>query len=566
MSTSVTEPVRTALRRRVVLVGCCLLMLLAAACGGSGSGTAGSSPQVFRLGTISYIDSLNPFVGYETQSYNTYNMLYPQLVQYDAKQHLVGDWATRWSTNAAGTVWTFHLRPGGKWSDGVPLTAADAAWTGQLILRYANGPTALLAGFLNGITSFRAPNATTLVVTYRHPVGDALAQMVGFWVLPRHIWQRYAGTNGNGLKSFFPEQHLPVVSGGPFTISQFQEKGTTVFRANPYFYGPKPHVQAITLTYYTNASSMLADFDAGNLDAVDQVPFQAASVVRAESGVHMMTVPGSNIPALLFNSNPAKPRNRELLDPRVKTALEYAIDRKQLIDVIWRGYAIPWANIVTSLSGSFVNPAIQPLPFDPAKANSILDALGYRRGPNGIRVVPATGGRYPQPAHPMSYAIAVPTDLDFDGDRAFQEIAADWAKIGVHVTEDAVGDTAQAYTYFQAPKARYTSYDIGLWYYAGYYDPNYILSILTRGEWGNWNDTGYDNPTYDRLYQRQLITVDQAARAVIVKRMQEIVNADKPYIFLVNERWVGAVRSGWTGFDPNLAAEAKTYFTDVRAS
>ena len=68
---------------------------------------------IVPAGTINYIDSLNPFVGYETQSYNTYNMLYPQLVQYNAHQQLVGDSAKSWSSNSAGTVWTFHLRPGG---------------------------------------------------------------------------------------------------------------------------------------------------------------------------------------------------------------------------------------------------------------------------------------------------------------------------------------------------------------------------------------------------------------------------------------------------------------------
>jgi len=166
----------------------------------------------------------------------------------------------------------------------------------------------------------------------------------------------------------------------------------------------------------------------------------------------------------------------------------------------------------------------------------------------------------------MSYSIAVPTDLDYNGDRAFQEIAADWAKIGVHVTEYAAGDTSQAYTYFQGPHGTYTGYDIGLWYYAGYFDPNYMLSILTKAEWGNWNDTGYDNPAYDRLYRQQLATVDQAKRTAIVKHMELMINADKPYIFLVNEQWLAATRTAWAGSDPNLYATAKTYFTDVRGA
>ncbi len=558
-------PITTQRRTPAILaafVGC-LLTLALAGCGGA-SGGSGSNPAIFTLGTTNYIDSLNPFVGYETQSYNAYNMLYPQLIQYNAKDHVVADWAKTWSANKAGTVWTFHVRAGSKWSDGTPLTAADAAWTGQLILRYGRGPTALLAGFLAGVKSFQAPNPTTLVVSYHHPVGDALAELVGFWVLPKHIWSHYVGAHGTGLKSFFPDQHLPVVAGGPYYISKYAEKGTTVFRANPYFYGPRSHVKVVALTYYTNATSMLADLSAGNLDAVDQIPFQAASFVKSHSDLVGWEGPSANIPTLLFNSNPAKPKNRELLSSKVKTALEYAIDRKSLVAVVWDGHAIPWANIVTSLSGSFVNQAVQPLPFDLAKANRILDSLGYKKGANGIRVVPATGGKYPQAAHAMSYSIAVPTDLDYNGDVAFQQIAANWQKIGVHVTETSPGDTSQAYAYFQGPNGTYKNYDIGLWYYAGYIDPNYILSILTKSQWGGWNDTGYSNPTYDALFDEQGTTVDQQKRTAIIRHMQEIINTDKPYIFLVNERWLAAYLHGWTGFNPELQATSKAYFTNIR--
>jgi ABC-type transport system substrate-binding protein len=70
---------------------------------------------------------------------------------------------------------------------------------------------------------------------------------------------------------------------------------------------------------------------------------------------------------------------------------------------------------------------------------------------------------------------------------------------------------------------------------------------------------------YNRLYARQLQTVDQAKRAAIVQRMQTIINKDKPYIFLVNERWVAASGTRWKGFDPNLYAEAKTFYTDIRS-
>ena len=69
---------------------------------------------------------------------------------------------------------------------------------------------------------------------------------------------------------------------------------------------------------------------------------------------------------------------------------------------------------------AWLNPAIKPLPFDFAKANQMLDSLGYKKGSDGIRVVPATTGKYAQPAHKMEYEVIVPDSLDFNGDRQFQ--------------------------------------------------------------------------------------------------------------------------------------------------
>ena len=193
-------------------------------------------------------------------------MVFPQLVQYGPGLKLAGDWAESWSESSDGLVWTFHLRGGGKWSDGVPLTAQDAVWTIDTVLKYASGPTAYFAGVLDGVKSASAPNADTLVITYSHPVAPVLASLEQFFVLPEHVWDKHTGDNGADLKTFFPEQHLPMVSGGPYTITQFQEKGTTVFRPNKYFYGPKSHTAAVALTYYTNPTSALADLEAGKLE------------------------------------------------------------------------------------------------------------------------------------------------------------------------------------------------------------------------------------------------------------------------------------------------------------
>jgi peptide/nickel transport system substrate-binding protein len=553
---------RTGILRLTVLAAA--LAAVAAGCGGGGSAAGGSgAKKILRVGTTYYIDTLNPLVGIETQDDTAYGMVFPQLVQYGPGLTLQGDWAKSWTHTPNGLVWTFHLRGGGRWSDGVPLTARDAVWTIDTILKYASGPTAYLAGVLDGVKSAAAPNADTLVITYSHPVAAALANLEQFFVLPEHVWARHVGTNGNGLKAYRPEQDLPMVSGGPYTITQYQEKGTTVFKPNPYFYGPKSTAAAVTLTYYTNSTSMVADLTAGNLDFVDAVPYTAGSDLAHQSGITLTVQPGDEVTNLGFNSNPKKPKNRELLNPLVKEALEYATPRKQIIDVVFRGYARPWANIMSEWSGpsGWLNPKVQPLPYDPARAGQILDSLGYRMGPGGVRVVPATTGAYAQPAHQMSYGVIVPDDLDYNGDRQFQVLAAAYGRIGVKLHEIPGGDGTQAYTMITAPGGKYLNADMYTWYWHPYIDPNFNLSVVTRAQWNDNSDSGFDDPRYDRWYAQQGRLVNFKQRQALVWKMEAYLAQQRPYIQLVDTDMLTAHSDAWTGFQPNLWGYCKCYYT-----
>jgi peptide/nickel transport system substrate-binding protein len=534
---------------------------LAASCGGAAAGGGGNA-KILRFGTTYYVDTLNPFVGIETQDSAAYGMVYPQLVQYGPGFKLVGDWARSWTHSADGRTWTFHLRPG-KWSDGVPLTAEDAVWTIDTTLRFANGPTAYFAGILTGVTHAGAPDAHTLVLTYSHPVAPALANLEQIFILPKHIWAPQLGVKGAGLKAFHPEEHLPVVGGGAYSITRFAEKGTIVFRPNPYFYGPRSHAAAVTLTYYTNPTSMVADLEAGTVDAVDAVPYAAGQTLSDHRGLALDVQPGSEVTNLGFNSNPAKPKNRELLDPRVKEAFEYAIPRKQIVDVVFRGYAKPWANILSAWSGppGWLNPAVKPLPYDPGKANAILDGLGYGRGSGGVRQVPATSGRYAQPAHAMSYGVVVPNDLDFAGERQFQVLQAAFSKIGVHLNEVPGGDGTQAYDIITGPNGRYLNSDMFTWYWHPYIDPDFNLSVVTTAQWYNNSDTGFSDPRYDAWYRRQGTLMDVAQRRALVWKMEAYLADQRPYIQLVDTDALFVHSTRWTGFEPTLWGYCKCYYT-----
>src|SRR5690348_16390665 len=150
-----------------LLAGALTLAIAASGCGGSKSSSGGT----FRLGTASGIDSLNPYVAFNQDAYSTFEYMYPVLVQYDSKLHYAPFFAKSWKSSNGGKTWTFKTQPNAKWSDGKPLTAADAAWTINTDIKYQSGGAANEAGLIAHIKNASAPNLTTLVVQYKQAAG-----------------------------------------------------------------------------------------------------------------------------------------------------------------------------------------------------------------------------------------------------------------------------------------------------------------------------------------------------------------------------------------------------------
>ncbi len=553
--------------RRAVLVAALAAAVVIGA--GSASGAAKGGSGILRVGTISYIDSLSPFNYIAAQATNAMIMIYPQLVQYrytGGKYSFEGDWASSWKTSANGKDWTFKLRPHTQWSDGKPLTSADAVWTINTVVKYAATTTAEEAPALAHVTSATAPNPTTLVIHYARPVGNVLAQLEQLWILPKHVWAKYAANGGKQLKTFHPELHLPMVTSGAYTVKSYSKKGTTVFIPDKHFWGPPSHAEAVALTYYTNSDSMVADLKEGNLDWVDQVPFSAINVVKKTKGLALDIVPSAETTNITWNSNPRKPKNRELLDPRVKHALSMCVNRQQIISVVFSGYANP----VESLVGHIAideNPHLGPLKYDCKAGNAMLDKLGYKRGPGGIRIAPATHGAHPQKAHPMAYEVLTSTSTDFNVNREFQIVKQGFAQAGVKLTQKVGGDTTATYALETDSKCDakksigYTHFDMAMWDWVGYIDPDFQLSVVTKAQWCSWSDTGWDNPAYDKLYNEQGLAVNPAKRRALVWRMQQIIWDNFLYTQLVEEKAIDAHSDKWTGFSPALSAYSKAYYT-----
>ena len=517
------------------------VLVLAVSCTGKSGSKAPVSIEggELRVGSISPIDTLNPYSAFQQNAFITFQYIYPYLVQYDQRLNLVGDFATKWVESSDGLTWTFQTQPNAKWSDGQPMTAKDVAWTINTDVKFEAGATASVAGALAHVTSADAPNATTVVLHYKSPVANALPSLQQMAILPEHVWSKYAVGNGSALKRF--ANPAPVVSGGPFTLFRYQKDAEALFKRNPNWYGPKPHINAFGIQFFSNQDAMITALKNNQLDYVDVIPPTAVQDVR-KAGLDVAVTPKMGLRDFIINSNPKKPKNRELLNPLVKGAFAHAIDRAQIVKTAWLGYAAPGDSIVPPAAGKGHDPSLHPETFDLAMANRLLDQAGYPKGPDGIRV--ANG-------HKMQYSVLFATDENGAGDRAFQIIQNDFRQIGVALTQHKLDVNAE-FAAITAPGGKYLSYDLAMWDWTVMpVDPDFILSVVTCGSWQIWNDSGYCNKAYDKMYQEQGAILNQQQRLQMMYRMQEMIYNDRPYIVLTYDDVIEAHSKHWAGFLPS---------------
>ena len=531
----------------VVLLTAVALVSVACTGGGNKNNNANGSSQSgghLILGTLSNIDTLNPFRTFQQNSYSTFEYIYPQLVQLDEKTlAYVPDFSTKWTQSTDGLTWTFDLVPNAKWSDGQPLNAQDVLFTFNTILKYANGPAGNLAGGLSHVTKVTAPDDNTIVITYSAPVANVLANLQQISILPQHVWAQYATGDGSGLHGYSNQPtDQPLVSGGPFELAKYVKDQTAIFQRNPNYYGTPPSIDGFGLNYFANDDSMVQALRNGDIQAAINVPVTAVAALKADSSLTVFTGPGISMRDFIINSSPDKKTNLELQDPQVRLAMEYAIDRNAIVQTAWLGYAQPGSTIVPPATGNgWHDDSVQAVPFNIPKANQILDAAGYPKGPDGIRV--ANG-------HPMSYTVLFASDESGAGDAAFRIIQNGFKQIGIDITQRKE-DNDSVNTAILGDNNTYDNFDLAMWDWFPLIDPDFILSVLTSQQWGGWSDTGFSNPTYDKLYKQQGLAIKHDQRLAIVHKMQQIAYDARPYIILNYNETIDAWSNQWTGFADN---------------
>ena len=514
-----------------------LLLVPAAASAASPSPSPDAAPLVYRIGLQSDVDNMNPFSTYNTIPWECFRVGYNFLTWYDADYKPTPDLADpvpsvdNGGVTEGGRVWTFHIRPNVKWSDGEPLTAQDVAYTYNRILRQ---DLSMYSSYFTGVTKVEAPDDATVVITSAKP--NAVMTALYVPILPEHVWRTVPAAK---IESY---ANVPMVSSGPFQVTEVKNGKYVKMVRNPYYkegFGVEPTVDEILFEMYQTQDSLVADYKAGNLDAAIELDPGFDQALKGVPGSTSVAAPSIGFHQLGFNcyESPKSKGDPLLLDVRIRQAINWAMDKEAIATVSMSGLAVTGTSLLSPVD-TFYHwnvPAAEQYTYDPAKAKQILDDAGYTMGPDGVRVAP--NGK------PLKFRLAAFNEYPMDISAA-KKIAGYLKDVGIATTLQVMDENA-----FMDANYDNADNDLYIWSWTADIDPGYILSVLTTDQVLNSSDSEYSNPVYDKLYTEQAQAVIPADRQKIIYEMQQILYRDSPYSILWYNVLVQAYRTDkWTGY------------------
>jgi peptide/nickel transport system substrate-binding protein len=374
---------------------------------------------VLRYATAEDVAGLNPHLNQQTTLSYMSALTMAWLTRFDSHNRPVPELTTVVPTKANGGISrdgltiTWHLRRGVKWSDGAPFTADDVVFSTRTVLNPANNEISRDGWDL--ITKIDEPDKYTVVYHLKRPFAAYAAQFFGSaganpCVLPKHLLGNLPNINNA------PYNALPVGI-GPFRYVRWKRADAVEMEANPNYFRGRPKLARVVFKIVPDRNTVLTQLQTHEIDLWTPVAAAYYDRVRAIPGVAVLRQPSYYFSHLDFQT-----QHPPLDDVRVRHALRLALDRKTINTKIRHGLGIVQDDPVSPNHPSF-SKGVPTDPYDPARANQLLDAAGWAMGPGGVR---SKNGK------PLNFVFATSTGSP-DADQQIELIRANWKQVGVTI-------------------------------------------------------------------------------------------------------------------------------------
>jgi peptide/nickel transport system substrate-binding protein len=339
-----------------------------------------TSRRVVRIANFTEIVTLNPFATPEIFNATLLRWMYPTFVTRGPNGE-VEPWAAEsWEVVDGQTV-DVTLRGGMKFDDGQPVTTEDVKFTFDYILEWKFPALARVSDVLD-----RVEVLSDRVVRFhlKQPSASFVPNVLGFaFIAPRHIWQEIPGATGVASPADWPNE-APVGYGG-FRFVEWRKGEYIRFDANKEFFLP-PQIDGAIWLVVPNIENQLAMMESGEADILGwTIDGEQAARLDAHPDLESVSVPSHGMHEARFNMELAP-----VSDPAFRLAIQYATNRKEIIDVVFSGLAIEANNSVITPANSFwANPNVPNVEFSIEKARQVLADAGYTWDASGALQYPA---------------------------------------------------------------------------------------------------------------------------------------------------------------------------------
>jgi peptide/nickel transport system substrate-binding protein len=468
---------------------------------GCSSKQSATEPGIINFLIETMPTNLDPRVGTDAYSAHLDGLIFSSLVAHDARMNIVPDLAASWETPDPLT-YVFHLRPGVKFHDGRALTSADVKYTFDSIL--TGGVRTTKRGAFRMVAAVEAPDERTVVFHLREAFASFLWNLTrpGVGIVPR----------GAG-----PEMSQHPIGTGPFRFVGMKTDEEIVLERNPDYFGATTsgtgdpaggtQIARVRFRIVPDAIVRALELRKGSADAeINSLTPDMVATLSKQPGIVADEQPGTPLTYVAFNFDDPVLAHRE-----VRQALAYATDRATIIRYLLRGQARAASSLLPPNHWAY-EPSAKQYEFDPARAEQLLDAAGYRRGADGVRI-----------------RLTLKTSTD-ESARLYSAVLADqWKRVGV-----ALELKSLEFATFYADITRgsfqlYTQRWVG-----GNSDPDmfeYVFSSKKVPPEGA-NRGHYRNAQLDALLDRARVEMHREKRKAILSEVQKIVAEDEPYINL----------------------------------
>jgi peptide/nickel transport system substrate-binding protein len=446
--------------------------------------------------------------------------MFDGLVHRQPSGKLIGRLAERW-TKVNDTTWRFTLRRGVTFHNGEPFNAQAV----KVSLDILRDPKSVPASRYRLYREVRVVDDTTVEIITSQPDPFVPNNLADFgWILPpRYLQER--GEDGFAARP---------VGTGPYRLKEIVRGDRIVWEANDKYFLGKPKISTVIWRTIPEASTRVAALLAGEVDLVWEVPPTMVDQIKANPNLEVASYASPR--AVYIGINAWAPGAPPVLkDPRVRQALNLAVNREAIIKGLLRGFGQPIGQPVPNAAYVGFNPHIKPYPYDPDQARRLLAEAGAQNLALNLQFAPRWLTR-----------------------EQAEAVAADLGRVGVRVTL-----TQQLTETFLRELV------------GGRIDNLYSLSIqgnqvidgmeiynIAVASFGSFNWNKYKNDQVDALIQQAGASFDVKIRDSLMRQVAQLTHVDPPWIYMWNNHSIWAVRKG-SGWSPRVD-DLVSVFDDIK--